>query len=156
MRTLLLLASLTIAFGCADPNWKHFHDNQFPAFVDNVTFPGNATLSATSSVSFGSWTVSFDAASPPVMAGYNGNMIYMISGLTAHNAVNGDFPCILYYMDGATLGARRRGDHSYQWDLGVLTQAWDARTQVSAGTFPSYAANGIISIPFPTAIQLKP
>jgi hypothetical protein len=145
---------LVLAIGCADPNWKHFSQSEFPAFVQEIDFP-DGKLSATSSVTFGSWTVSFDPKSPPVIAGDNGTSRFTIGDFIAHNAVVGDRPCILYYMDAATRGEMKRGGHEWQWNLGILTRPWDVKTSISPSAYPMYDTNGIIGVSVPTAIQLQ-
>jgi hypothetical protein len=151
---LLLLVVSSVA--CAAPNWQSFQNSQFPSFVQEIEFPQGAKLNPGSRVSFGSWTVSFKGASLPIMVGYNGSFIYTIHGLTAHNDVVGDFPCMIYYMDAANFGAQKRGEHRYQWNLGILEDVpWDPSNTVSSENHPTFYRNGIISIPFPVGIRLK-
>lgn len=155
MQKVPMFLLLTSSLACAPPNWQGFRNSQFPSYVQEIEFPANARLNLGSRVSFGSWTVRFKGPALPIMVGYNGSFIFTIHGLMAHNEVVGDFPCILYYMDGATFGAQKRGDHNYQWNLGILEAPWDPSDMVSSENHPTFYRNGIISIPFPAGIQLK-
>ncbi len=136
-------------------NWKHFSTSQFPAYVQEIEFPGGALISSNSSVSFGSWTVRVNNSAMPIMVGYNGNSVYTIYNMMEHNDVAGDFPCIIYYIDGATFGKQKRGIHEYQWNLGILQEFWNPSNYVSDTNHPNFYNNGIISIPFPVTIKLK-
>ena len=161
MRKSLLVGAVTVAlliiiftdrgFGQRN-NWKHFSDSQFPSYVTEIDFEG-ASLTPNMNVTFGSWTVRFINTSLPIIVGYNGNSVYTIYNLMAHNDVAGDFPCIIYYIDGANLAAMRRGQHDYQWNLGVLQEFWNPSYRVSESNHPNY--NRIVSLPFPVTIQLK-
>ncbi len=152
---ILFLSLLVTTVGFARPNWESFQNNQFPTFVQEVEFPGGSTLRANANVSFGAWTVRFKTGSMPIMVGYNGSFIYTIHGLMAHNEVAGDFPCMIYYMDGANFGAQKRGEHKYQWNLGILLEPWDPANTPTAENHPNFYNNGILSIPFPVGIRLN-
>ncbi|HEY6873800.1 MAG TPA: hypothetical protein VI298_13840 [Geobacteraceae bacterium] len=152
MKPFYLLLVLATLVGCTTMNSPHFRNSELPSYVQEIEFPG-ATLRANTSVSFGAWTVRYNNGSLPIIVGYNGMAIYTIHNLTAHNDVAGDFPCMIYYMDGATFGAQKRGFHDYQWNLGILTTSWDPSNQVSDYNHPNFYK--IISLPFPTGIRLK-
>ena len=156
MKTGVLFLLVAASAICATPNWQSFRNSQFPSFVQEIEFPEGARLNASSKVSFGSWTVGFKGTSLPIMVGYNNAFIYTIHGLAAHNDVVGDFPCMIYYMDAATFGAQKRGEHKYQWNLGILEGGgWDPSDAVSSENHPTFYRNGIIAIPFPVGIRLK-
>ena len=134
-------------------NWEYFGENQFPAYVRQIDFPG-ASMTSLMGVAFGSWTVSFTNTNLPIMVTRYGGFKYTIYGLTAHNDVLGNFPCIIYYINGANGGQRRRGITAYQWNLGILQEAWNPPTDPN--NWPKFAGgNSILSIPFPVTIQLK-
>jgi hypothetical protein len=140
---LLILAMAGCAYADDDP---HFSNDELPAFVQEIGFSG-ATLNANSSVTFGAWRVRFNGSSMPIVVGYNGMAKYTIYNLTAHNDVTGDLPCMIYYIDAASLGDRKRGVHEYQWNLGVLNSAWNPTNYVSDSNHPDIYK--IISIPTP-------
>ena len=99
----LMVLLLTINFRCAPGKLSgsggknkidYFHTADFPARVESIQFSSGSILSASSTLRWGSWTVSFPVDKLPVAtSGGGGNIV--VSGLVASNAVQGEMVCSL-------------------------------------------------------------
>lgn len=109
---LFLLVSF-LFYNCSAPkssqqgkkyNYLSFGSADFPAYVESVTFANGNSLSATSSLVWGKWTVSFPIGEKPTareaeMVGQvyrRGN--FSISGLKASNSVSGIVSCTMVFL----------------------------------------------------------
>jgi hypothetical protein len=101
---LLAYGFTTLANTVRADDW-HARAN-YPARVAAITFD-SYTLDATHSVSFGSWSISFDPQGPPVMESFGGGAYYatvnlggpngQILPLVCNNAVTGQRRCTLNF-----------------------------------------------------------
>ncbi len=83
-----------MAGGGGKYKYDRFHSGDFPAFVEAVIFSSGNKLSQSSRMKWGNWTISFPGSELPVAKSGGGGDMYM-TGFSASNPVQGEFPCAI-------------------------------------------------------------